>query len=220
MPKRNYKTKSEVIYQKLKKDILKEKYKPHERIILSTVARKFNSSEIPVREAIRLLSADGLVINKPYVGAVVKRIDLEDITKLYDIRKILEVMAAKMAVEKIKKKDVVKLENTIKLIEVAFNEKKYESVSRLYKNFYSTIYSNCDNDYLYKVIFYLWNLSFRNPGLLSSIPGRDKQSIQGLKKIVKALKKSDRELVARLIAKQKENALAAWQIIYKTNNSQ
>lgn len=219
MPKRSYKTKSEVIYQKLKKDVLKGKYKPHERIILSALAKRFNCSEIPVREAIKLLTADGLVINKPYVGAVVKRIDLEDITKLYDIRKLLEVMAVKMAAKNIKNRDIVKLENTISSIELAFKEKKYESVSRLYKNFYSTIYSNCDNDYLYKVIFDLWDLSFRNPGLLSSIPGRDKQSIQGLKAIVRALKKTDIKLAAKLIAKQKENALASWKIIYKNNNS-
>jgi DNA-binding GntR family transcriptional regulator len=78
------------------------------------------------------------------------------------------------------------------------------------RKFYSTLYAACDNTYLYKVIFDLGDLSFRSPGLLSSVPGRDQQSIQGLKKIVNALRKSDGRMVEKLMIKQKENAPAAW----------
>jgi hypothetical protein len=64
-------------------------------------------------------------------------------------------------------------------------------------------------------------LSFRAPGtgILSEYRARtqqSKQSIQGLKKIVKALKKKDSDMVEKLIIKQKENALTGWKNIYRS----
>lgn len=215
MPRRNFETKSQVIYRELKRGILSEKYKPHQRIIISEVAKSFNCSEIPVREALKHLESDGLVVNTPYVGAVVTRINIEDIVKLYDIRKILEGMAARRAAKNIKKNDVDMLEKTTKAIETAISAGKYESLSPLYKKFYSIIYAASGNEYLYKVIFDLWNLSFRSPGLLSKIPGRDRRSLQGLKRIVRAVRKKDEDLLEQLIIKQKENALADWMALYK-----
>ena len=218
MPRTNHKTKSQTIHQKLKDDILSGKYKPHQRIILSDIANKFSSSEIPVREAIRHLSAEGIVVNTPYVGAVVTSIDLQDIVKLYDIRKVIEGMAVRMAAENVTPKKIDQLEHTIKMIQKKFEEQKYESVGLLYKKFYSIIYSACENEYLYKIIFDLWDLSFRSPGILAGIRTRTQQSIKGLKKIVRALKKSDSELVEKLMIRQKEDALAAWIKFYKKTN--
>lgn len=221
MPKTNFKTKSQVIYEKLKLDIVNGRYKPHQRIILSDVAKRYDSSESPVREAIRQLEAEGLVVNTPYVGAVVTAISLKDLIKLYEIRKILEAKAAKLAVKNIKIKDLEVLESIIKMLEKTFEEKKYESVHSLYKKYYKTLYAAGDNEYLYKIIFDLWDLSFRAPstGILSEYRARtqqSKQSIQGLKKIVRALKKRDSDLVEKLIIKQKENALTGWKNIYRS----
>ena len=60
-----YQTKSEIIYQEIKEDIINGKYKPNERIVISDVAREFGASDIPVREAMRHLESDGLIQSKP-----------------------------------------------------------------------------------------------------------------------------------------------------------
>jgi len=80
-----FKTKSDIIYQELKADIIDGKYEPGERIVISEVAKKYGASDIPVREAMRHLESDGLIQNTPYVGAVVTNFDIDDIDSLTDL---------------------------------------------------------------------------------------------------------------------------------------
>ena len=79
MRKKSYQTKSEIIYEALKKNIITGKYKPKHRLILSEIARDFGTSEIPVREALRLLISEGLLKNVPHVGAAVTDLDIEEL---------------------------------------------------------------------------------------------------------------------------------------------
>jgi DNA-binding GntR family transcriptional regulator len=108
-----YQTKSEIIYQEIKEDIINGKYKPNERIVISDVAREFGASDIPVREAMRHLESDGLIQSKPYVGAIVTNFDLADIRKIYQIRAVLEGLATRQAVDRIDKNGFKKLETIL-----------------------------------------------------------------------------------------------------------
>src|SRR4030042_6618462 len=76
MSVREFQTKNQIIYQDLKKAIIGGKFKPMERIVISEVARQFGSSELPGREALKKLEADGLIHNKPYVGCKVTNLSL------------------------------------------------------------------------------------------------------------------------------------------------
>ena len=109
MERRVYQTKSEIIYQEIKDDIINGKFKPNERMVISEVAREFGASEIPVREAMRQLESDGLIKSRPYAGAVVSNFDLPDIQKIYQIRAVLEGLAIRQAIDRINPNGLKKL---------------------------------------------------------------------------------------------------------------
>ena len=70
--------KNEIVYDHLCKAIFNGELKPGERIIIRKIGQQLKVSDIPVREAIKMLVAVGLVDSTPHAGAVVKDISIED----------------------------------------------------------------------------------------------------------------------------------------------
>ena len=79
--------------------ILTGQLKPGERLVEATVARQLNVSRGPVREALKLLGAEGLVQDEPRRGAFVLSLTTLDVREIYDLRAALEARAAKRVTE-------------------------------------------------------------------------------------------------------------------------
>ena len=220
MEKTNFRTKSDIIYRELKSDIVSGKYKPRQRIITSEVAKRFGFSESPVREALKRLESEGLIQNTPHVGAIVTSFDMEDVEKIYQVRTTLEGLATRMAAQNTEENDLKLLEKIIAKMEKAVRDKQYEKLGLLNKEFHSIIYSACGNEYLYKIIFELWDLSSRTPGVFALVPERAHRSLLEHKEIFNALKKRDGILAEKLIIEQKRNSLKALWFFIKKNEKE
>ena len=212
-----FQTKSEFIYNELKEKIVNGDYKPNQRIIQAEVARAFGTSEIPVREAFQLLVSEGLLKNIPHSGAVVTGLNMEELEEIYVIRRALETLATKLAAENIGKRDLKLLELNNKKMEKAVEKKKYKTIIFLNREFHRIIYAACENRYLYKYIFELWDLSFRIPGVFAMIPEIADLSLAEHKEILQALENRDGTLAAELIDKHKEGLLCALRNYFKDN---
>lgn len=84
--------------------------KPGERLRQETVAGVFGVSRLPVREALKALESEGLVVSAPRRGFVVTELDAEDVDELYDLRALLEGEAVRLAIPRLTKEDVADLE--------------------------------------------------------------------------------------------------------------
>jgi DNA-binding GntR family transcriptional regulator len=84
-------------YTRLLSEIRQGRLSPGDRLTETDLAARLGTSRTPVREAIRLLEADGLVIHTPRVGAVIRQLDYAEITELYEMRAALEGTAARFA---------------------------------------------------------------------------------------------------------------------------
>ena len=71
------------------------------RLIQAVVARELGVSTTPVREALRQLASEGIVELDPHRGAVVKRVDLDEVLEVYDLRALLEPRCMEMAAQQI-----------------------------------------------------------------------------------------------------------------------
>src|SRR5271154_410998 len=85
------------LVQKLREAILAGKYKPGERLNESLIAREFEISRIPVREALIQLQESGLVMNLERRGMFVTQLSTEDVQKINSVRIVLETEALKLA---------------------------------------------------------------------------------------------------------------------------
>ena len=84
-------------YARLLDDIRSGVLTPGARLTETEIAERLQVSRTPVREAIRRLEADGLVVHMPRAGAVVRRLDHSEVMELYEMRTVLEGTAARLA---------------------------------------------------------------------------------------------------------------------------
>jgi DNA-binding GntR family transcriptional regulator len=90
-------TKQQYAYDTLRAAILKGELAPGTRLVIDDVANRFAISIIPVREALRLLQSEGLVVSVAHVGATVAPISRESVAEVFTLLEGLEVVAARTA---------------------------------------------------------------------------------------------------------------------------
>jgi DNA-binding GntR family transcriptional regulator len=94
-------TSKSAIYVELRRSILMGYRKPGERFEVEAIAQQYSTSVTPVRDALQMLSQEGLVNIKPRSGYFVARTTLKQLRDLLDMRHILELAAVERAAEKI-----------------------------------------------------------------------------------------------------------------------
>lgn len=87
----------DVVYQSIRKAILRGDYLPEERLTEEQLANTLGTSRTPVREALRKLEAEKIVSHIPNKGVVVSKINMDEIEDLYEIRTLVEAVIAKRA---------------------------------------------------------------------------------------------------------------------------
>jgi GntR family transcriptional regulator, trigonelline degradation regulator len=90
---RSYIPLGEAVYKSLKAAILDGRLRPGQLLIENKIAEKLNVSRTPVREALRMLDADNLVVFLPGRKVIVSIPTVQDIKEVYDIRLIFETEA-------------------------------------------------------------------------------------------------------------------------------
>ena len=90
--------------------IIEGEFRPGERIIEQRVAANLGLSRTPVREAVRMLAADGLVIATRHRGAIVRPLERVDVLDLYELRARLESYAAELASSRAQEADLAEID--------------------------------------------------------------------------------------------------------------
>ena len=93
----DFRTEYEKIYEAIRNAVIAGQYAPGERLPQRKLAEAFDTTTITVREALRYLEQDGLILIEPKWGAMVVEITPEKIYGRYIVREALEGMAARLA---------------------------------------------------------------------------------------------------------------------------
>ena len=93
----DFRTEYEKVYEAIRNAVIAGRYAPGQRLPQRKLAEAFNTTTITVREALRFLEQDGLILIEPKWGAMVVEITAEKIHGRYIVREALEGMAARLA---------------------------------------------------------------------------------------------------------------------------
>ena len=148
-------TKSEAIYRELKKVILNGTLKPGTRLLIQQIARQYGVSDIPVREALKELTAEGFVETKPHVGSRVASMSLKDIEEMLIMRECLEPFAAELAALNADEKIIEKLERYTLDMKKAFDAKDMVAYRDLNRAFHKLFVEASGNQMMTKTILEL-----------------------------------------------------------------
>jgi DNA-binding GntR family transcriptional regulator len=103
-------TSADRIYEELRRSIIVGHYEPGERLNLEQLADRYGTSVTPVREALQMLSQEGLVTTKPHGGFYVTQVTLKELRDMLELREILEVASVERAAVRITDEQIEELE--------------------------------------------------------------------------------------------------------------
>ncbi|TCT13956.1 GntR family transcriptional regulator [Natranaerovirga pectinivora] len=142
----------DVVFNTLRKAILKGELVPGERLMEKQLADRLGVSRTPIREAIRKLELEGLVAMVPRKGAEVARITEKDLRDVLEVRCALEELAVKIACEKMTPETIEKLRETMNAFNVAVNQKDVEKIVEKDVEFHDVIFNATENEKLIQII--------------------------------------------------------------------
>jgi DNA-binding GntR family transcriptional regulator len=98
------------VFQLIRADIMSLRIPPDTRISIDSLARELGVSQTPIREALSMLEATGLVTKKHFVGyCSAPQLNRQQLDELYEVRLLLEPYAARCAAERMSDADLEKL---------------------------------------------------------------------------------------------------------------
>ena len=144
-PKRNGPTKQERVYREIRERILSGAYGPGYRVVIDALAEEFSVSALPVREAIRRLEAEGLVIYRPNAGAQVAPADPGLFDEEMTVLAVLEGYATALAAPELGEEGIARLTEITDAMVQAMERIDSLSFGRLNQEFHALIYEHCPN---------------------------------------------------------------------------
>jgi len=138
-------------YQILRKKILSGEIKPGERLLEMKLSAYFGISRSPVREAMRMLEQDGLIVSSG-TGQIVHSMEYEDIKEVYECRMATESFAAYLATDNISSNQIKQLKSNLKNAKDLYSRGLNEKAVELNTIFHNTIIGACGNKRLQELI--------------------------------------------------------------------
>ena len=142
----------DVVFNTLRQAILRGEMEPGERLMEIQLADKLGVSRTPIREAIRKLELEGLVIMIPRKGAEVAHITEKDMRDVLEVRAALEELAATLACRNVTPDRIEELKMANKRFEAAIISKDVVAIVDADVNFHDIIYAMTDNQRLIQII--------------------------------------------------------------------
>jgi DNA-binding GntR family transcriptional regulator len=138
------------VVHRLREDILSGRYKPGDRLNESSIAREFQMSRIPVREALFELREIGLVMSRERRGMFVTSLSEEEIQQINTVRIILEAEALRLANRRITPRIAGTLKNIVEKMEST--SCSASEAAALDLEFHRAIWAVAGNEYLTTIL--------------------------------------------------------------------
>lgn len=193
----NYKPLRDIVFENLRTAILEGELKAGKRLMEVQLAEQLGVSRTPIREAIRKLELEGLVVMLPRKGAYVANMSFKDLIDVLEIRASLEGLAAYLAAERRRDEDIAELERVAKEFEKSVRETNIDNVLKKDIEFHEKIFLMANNKKLYQIITSLWEQVHRFRVTYVSNYEASLSLVDEHNKILEAIKSGDSELAKK-----------------------
>lgn len=197
-------TNAEQAYQIIKKRIIKTELSPGAVINESQLMDELGFGRTPIREALKRLQSDDLVVVKPRRGIFVAELAITDLTQIFEVRVELEALAVRLASQRISAEELEHLGSLADQYSKADTSVKEEMIE-LDGKFHALIREATHNRFLISNLEYYYNLSLRIWYLALPQAAVDEIDVKAHCDIYQAIATGDEELaVNRIIRHIKE----------------
>lgn len=151
----------DVVFKTLRQAILKGELEPGERLMEIQLAERLGVSRTPIREAIRKLELEGLVLMIPRRGAEVAKISEKNLRDVLEVRRSLEELAIDLACQRIQEEELETLREAQKEFTAAVAAGDAMEIAQTDEKFHEIIYSGTGNQKLMQILSNLREQMYR-----------------------------------------------------------
>ena len=203
MPMMQVRTKAEAVYQELSAHILDGRMEPGSTVNQEGLAASLGVSITPLREALRRLESDGLVILEAHRTLTVAPLSLSEVSELYAVRLQLDPFAAGLAAKLASPETVERIE--------ALAARKLEPTARgrlrANREFHQAIYRSPRNTTLAEILDRLWDRTDRYRLIVVQVESQGRKVEREHREIAAAIRARDPEHATNLMRAHVETTL-------------
>jgi DNA-binding GntR family transcriptional regulator len=145
----------------LRRALLAGEIKPGERIKIAELEKSFGVSHIPIREAVRRLETEGLIVALPQRAAVAADVDLDDLSGLYDLRRVIECAVIRRSVEAMDDDQAAAVRTALEELEAVSQDHDSPRFWELHQDFHWALLEPAASGWIRRVFDQLWLASQR-----------------------------------------------------------
>lgn len=145
----------------LRRALLAGEIRPGERINVAELEKSFGVSHIPIREAVRRLETEGLIVALPQRAAVAAGVDLADLGGLYDLRRIVECEVIRRSVDSMADEEVATVRAALASLEAVALDHDSPEFWGLHRDFHWALLEPGASDWIRRVLDQVWLASQR-----------------------------------------------------------
>nr|WP_315266420.1 GntR family transcriptional regulator [Microbacterium lemovicicum] len=184
-------SKSQLAYRWIKDRIARQEFVPGYRLVLGSIAGELDMSVVPVREAIRQLEAEGLVMFERNVGARVSMVDDSAYRHSMQALSFLEGTATALAARSLTVEDVRRAREINALMIETLDHFDPRAFTGLNQEFHATLFQKCPNPRLLDLVQGEWaRLGHLRDSTFSFVPGRAQESVAEHENILRLIETS------------------------------
>ncbi|SDQ20432.1 GntR family transcriptional regulator [Virgibacillus salinus] len=142
---------SQLIADQLKRKIWNEEIQFGERLLETDLAESFDVSRSTIREALKILEIEELVISQARKGTYVADFTEQDLDEIIELRTLIESQAFTQAIKSLEKKHIEFLEQIIEQMKKKADEKDWNELFDLDMQFHSYVVNLCGNSRIIKI---------------------------------------------------------------------
>lgn len=196
-------------YQRLREAIVSGHFAPGQRLVERDLCELVGVSRTSIREALRLLEADKLIVSEPHKGPVVATLTAETAATIYEVRSVLESLAGQLAATRATDEEIRELERSVKDFEDAVAGGDLSLLVTIAARFYEILLTASRNPTIHEI---LNSLNARIAILRTtsmSDPGRSVLSAAEMREIALAIAARDPRRASTACATHVDRAAAA-----------
>lgn len=201
-----YKPLREIVFETIRNAIISGDIKPGERLMEVQMAEALGVSRTPVREAIRKLELEGLVIMLPRKGAYIADLSVKDLTEVMEIRASLEGLAAGLASVRIDQAEIEELEIKALKFHKSIENDDVEELINMDLEFHDAIFRASRNERLIQLNNNLREQVQRFREIYHKKVNKSKETSKEHYEMVEAISRGDLDKAEKLARKHIENA--------------
>ena len=181
------------VVELLRGAILEYRFKPGDRLIERELCELTGVSRTSVREALRHLESEGLVVNLPNKGPTVAVVTAQDALELYEVRGALEALAGRLFATRKDAALIAQLQAALATLEARFAERDRRGIETATAALYEVLLTGCGNGIVLSLTRSLHARAVLLRATSMAQPGRWPVSLAEMQRIVAAISSGDPE---------------------------